>query len=275
MCEMEKRLLFPGCLVLARFQDYELATKAVLKRLGIELVDMQEFCCCSSSIVPSVSDDWINLSAYNLGLAEARGQDIVTICGSCTRTLKLANQALESDKQLLEKVNRRLAEVGAGYRGTVKVNHLIEVLDEKRVLIEKLKKKSLDYRVALTHPCNVVRPSAVVKFDDPWEPQKMREVLQAAGVEVVDYALEDRCCGSTLLMVNEELALDAGKLLSAIKAGADAMVVACGNCYMLLERYQHKMREKNPDVSLPVMFLPQVLGEALALSPEEMGMELA
>ncbi len=269
---MEKRLLFPGCLVFARFQEYELAAKAVLKRLGIELVDMDGFSCCSSSIVPPFSSDWINLPAYNLALAESRRLDIVTLCGSCTRSLRLTQQQLAGDAVQLEEVNRRLAEVGLEYHGSAGVSHIIEILAGRLDKIAAGATRPPGYRVALSHPCNVIRPSAALRFDDPWKPRKMRDIVEAAGATLVDYDLEFECCGATLMMVDEEWATRAAraKLHSALDAGADLMVVSCGNCFLSLGRMQDRLGPDEPE--LPVMFLPQLVGLALGIGKEALGL---
>ena len=274
---MEKKLLFPGCLILTHFQAYELSAKAVLARLEIDLVDMDEFSCCGSSIVPSFSDKWINLPAYNLALAEARGLDIVTLCGSCTRTLKQAQQLLAGDERLKASVNAKLAELGMGlaYKGTAKVSHIIEVLSGRMEEIAAAVTSRLDLRVALSHPCNVIRPGGIAQFDDPWKPQKMREIVTLTGANVVDYGMEYECCGSTLMMSDEAAALEAarGKLASAMSAGAQFLIVSCGNCYLLLQGMQEKVRQAHPEISLPLMFLPQLLGLSFGMSGSELGLK--
>ncbi|MFB0506609.1 MAG: heterodisulfide reductase-related iron-sulfur binding cluster [Thermodesulfobacteriota bacterium] len=45
---MERMILYAGCLVLSRFHEYELASRQILHRLGIEALDIEEFCCCGS-----------------------------------------------------------------------------------------------------------------------------------------------------------------------------------------------------------------------------------
>ena len=54
---MERMILYPGCLVLSRFHEYEMVSRRVLRKLGIEVLDMEEFCCCGSSLVSGVRDD--------------------------------------------------------------------------------------------------------------------------------------------------------------------------------------------------------------------------
>ena len=94
---MELELAFyPGCLVLQRMPEYELATRAVLRALGIELAIVQQAACCGSPVVESFSADWVHLAAYNLALVERMGHDtVVTVCGGCTNTLTRAARALQ------------------------------------------------------------------------------------------------------------------------------------------------------------------------------------
>ncbi|WP_456474002.1 CoB--CoM heterodisulfide reductase iron-sulfur subunit B family protein [Candidatus Pyrohabitans sp.] len=269
-----ERLLYLGCMVYNRFPDYELSAKAVLSRIGFRLRDFHEFACCSSTFIPSLSDDWIYLAAYNLALAEKRGMDIISLCGTCTSTLKRTNLVLQ-DEGLLRKVNSRLNEVGLSYSGGVRVNHLLEVLREKEEEIGALVTHPLRLKVALQHPCNVFRPSEVARFDSPSSPKAMREIAVLTGAEVVDYAGEYECCGSTLLLTSEALGISAGsnKLASARKAGAQAMVVACGNCAYLFDRYKERMK-KSMDTELPTLFLTQLLGLAFGLGRKELGLNI-
>jgi len=273
---VERRLLFSGCLILTHFQAYELAAKSVLPHVGIELADMEEFTCCGSTIFPSFSEEWIYLTAYNLALAESQGFDIVTLCGSCTRTLKLASRTLADDDDLRVKVNKRLSELGLRFEGQVKISHIIEVLAERMPAIAAEVRNPLDLNVALSHPCNVVRPSELMQFDDPWQPQKMREIVKLTGATVVDYPLEYECCGSTLSLSQELQALEAAKakLRSALEAGAERLIVSCGNCYLSLAGNQQKIRQTDPEIDLPLLFLPQLLGLAFGIPEKELGLEL-
>ena len=122
---MEKMILYPGCLVLSRFHEYELASRQILSKLGIETLDMEEFCCCGSSLVSGVRDDWINLPTYSLARAERLGMDIITLCGSCTNTFLRANFYLEKDPNLLERTNSRLERLDLGYAGRTQVRHIV------------------------------------------------------------------------------------------------------------------------------------------------------
>jgi len=269
---MERMVLYPGCLVLSRFHEYETASRRILKKLGIEVLDMEEFCCCGSSLVPGVRDDWINLPAYSLARAESLGVDILTLCGSCTNTFLRTNLLLEREPQFLERANSCLEKLGLRYNGRTEVRHILEILADGVDEIRESVVNPLNLKVALSHPCQIMRPSEIVGKQNPLNFKAMREIVTALGAEVVDYPEEQDCCGSAVLLCNKAMALEVGrrKLESAMKAGAEMVSVCCGNCLLLLDRHQSQMELKNEEKRIPVVSLPQIIGLALGFPRDEM-----
>lgn len=266
-----KVVIYPGCMVLARFQDYELASRKVLETLGCEIANMHEFCCCGASLLPGVTGNWVNLSAYNLALAEKAGAHIITLCGNCTNNFKRTNLYFERDPEIRRKIRATLSKLGLDYSGKVKIYHLIEIFDQRLRDIQELVKSKLKLKVALTHPCQVFRPKEITGIqDDPVEPKNMRQIVESLGCEVIEYDGEYECCGATALLFDEELAISHGRArLEAVKAsGADVVCVACGNSFFLLDRYQDKMGLVNPESKIPVVSLSQLAGLSLGCSEE-------
>jgi heterodisulfide reductase subunit B len=260
---------FPGCLVLQRMPQYEKAAKRALRELDIHLEDIPHAACCGAPL-ESFTDKWLYLAAYNLSLAEGMGLDILTLCGNCTNTLLRAKVALV-DPSLRHQVNERLYKIGLHIEGKTTVRHLVQVLSEHlEVLREKIKNR-LSTKVALTHPCQAFRPHEILGFDDPLQPQAMRRIVELTGAEVIGYEGEYDCCGSTLYLVDEELALEAGQRKLSSAAEADVLVDACGNCQLLLERFQGHIRQRTPGSKMPVLTLPQLLGLAMDVDPAELG----
>jgi len=270
---MERMILYPGCLVLSRFHEYELASRRILRKLGIEALDMEEFCCCGSSLVPGVRDDWINLPAYSLAQGERLGVGIVTLCGSCTNTFLRANFYLEKDPNLLERTNSRLERLDLCYAGRTQVRHIVELLVDRLEAIRESVVRPLNFNVALSHPCQIMRPSEILPEQDTLSFQAMRGIVSALGAEVVDYPEERGCCGSTILLFDRGMALEVGKrkLESAIEGGAEMISVCCGNCLLLLDRYQSQMELKNGGKRMPLISLPQLIGLAFDFPQDEMG----
>jgi heterodisulfide reductase subunit B len=266
---LERMALFPGCLVLQRMPQYEKATKEVLGVIGIQVENMPQAACCGAPL-ESFSDRWLRFAAYDLSLAERMGLDVVTLCGNCTNTLLRANVALE-DPSLRREVNAMLSKMGLLYEGKTTVKHLVQLLVERLDELRVRMTRSLPLRVAVTHPCQVFRPHEVTSFDDPLEPQAMRQIVALTGAEVVDYVAEHDCCGSTLYLADEELGLEAGRRKLAAAASADVLVDACGNCQLLLERFRGFLGNSQERSKLVTLTLPQLLGLAMGIDAADLG----
>jgi heterodisulfide reductase subunit B len=261
--------LFPGCLVLQRMPQYEKATGRVLREIGLQAENIPRAACCGAPL-ESFNDRWLFFAAYNLSLAERMGLDMLTLCGNCTNTLLRAGAALE-DTSLRLDVNRTLERIGLSYEGGVEVRHLVQLLVEHLDELRQKVSRELPIKVAVTHPCQALRPSNLARFDDPLQPQAMRRIVEAMGAEVVDYDAEHDCCGSTLYLADERLGLEAGRRKLDSAGLADVLVDACGNCHLLLERFQGLLRKGSGQGRLAVLTLPQLLGLAMGIDADDLG----
>ncbi|MDN5345418.1 MAG: heterodisulfide reductase subunit [Clostridia bacterium] len=266
----ETIILYPGCLVLYRFPEYELAAKVLLQHLGYRVTSLPETLCCGS-FLEGVTPSWVNYTAYNLALAEKVDAPVVTLCGGCTNTFRRFQQRFQADPQLREQVNTRLGQAGLALTGPVQVEHLIQVLWQRRRELQAMVTRPLPFQVNPVYPCQVYRPGEVMKFDDPLKPRTMADLVSLAGAIAVPYPGEYQCCGSSLYMIQPELALAMGKnrVAEMQASGADLAVTACGNCHLLLQRLQPQYLHGTP---FPIIFLPQLMGLALGLAPAHLGL---
>jgi len=252
--------------------EYELATRAVLRVLGIELRVVQQAVCCGSPVVESFSADWAYLAIYNLALVEQMGhRTVVTVCGGCTNTLTRAVHILQDPRGRAE-ANRRLEQIGLSVTGEVEVRHLVRLLVELEDDLRARIVRPVPIRVALTNPCQAFRPSEVMGFDDPMRPQGMRRLVELAGARVVEYGGEDECCGATLYLAEPDLALAAGRRKLEATQGADFLLHSCGNCQLLLRRFQRLIIQDEAGLRRRTLLLPQLIGLALGLPEEELGL---
>ena len=256
--------------------EYELATRAVLKALGIELKIVQQATCCGAPVVESFTGDWLYLSAYNLAQVERMGRStVITLCGSCTNGLTRTVHALQ-DAEVRAEANRRLELLGLSVTGQVVVKHLVRLLAEKEEELRSLLVRPLSFRVALTNPCQVFRPGGVmgVSGDDAMKPHVMRRLVELTGAEIVEYGGEDECCGATLYLAAPKLSLAAGrrKLEATHQHGADLLLHGCGNSQLLLRNFQHVIIRDAPELRQRALFLPQLIGLAMGLPEKELGL---
>ena len=249
--------------------QYEKATIRVLRELDIRLENIPGAACCGAPL-ESFTDRWRYLAIYDLALAEQMGRDVVTLCGNCANTLSRAKADMV-DPGLRAQVNQALERLGLRFSGVAEVKHLIRLLSEHLDELREKVTRQLPLRVAVTHPCQAIRPSEVMGFDDPLQPEAMRRIVELTGAEIVDYEAEHDCCGSTLYLVDERLGLEAGRRKLSSAGGADVLVDACGNCQLLLERFQGLQIQTTERERIAVLTVPQLLGLAMGAAAEELG----
>ena len=277
-----KYALYLGCTVPVRNMNYELSTRKVAERLGIEFVDSDQFGCCGYPMKGVDHRTALLMAARNLVVAQELGLDICSLCTACSGTLTEASMSLNEDEALREEVNRELEKAtGKRYQGQVKVRHIARVLYEGVGLAglrDQVKVSLKDFKFGAQYGCHYLKPSEVFEgFDDPEAPRTLDELIGVTGAEAVDYNAKLQCCGGGLLAVDEEvaLAMPQAKLQELAQAGADAMVLVCPFCDIMYEYNQRRvMRNVDARFQLPVLFYPQVLGLAMGMSAEELGFSL-
>ncbi|RLI30900.1 disulfide reductase [Candidatus Bathyarchaeota archaeon] len=270
---MSRYALFLGCTIPARLNSYDLSSRRVAEALGIELVDLEGAGCCGTPDMESLDHTMAAaMAAWNLSLAEEQGLDIVVLCNGCHEVLRKYNVMLKQDSKLLKEVNEILSKVGREYEGTVEVKHYVKVLYDDigpDKIRQMLKKPFKGLRAAVHYGCHMLRPSELIQFDDPENPHILDDLVNATGAVSVDYPDKLECCGAPILAVNEELSNSIAKYKVQIaRKYADVMITACPFCFMQYEGCQVTGWEGE---QLPVLHYPQLLGLALGMEFEELG----
>ena len=266
---------FVGCTTLARLEGYELSTRRVAERLGVELVDMPGSSCCGTTYLETLDHKTaLAVAARNICIAEEMGLDIVTICNGCTEVLTKANKALKEDPELRGEVNEVLTDTGREFQGTIEVKHFVKMLKED-ISLDKIKvvvsRPFKGLRVAAHYGCHMLRPSDVMLYDDPEAPTTLDELIDVTGAQSVAYPRKLECCTAPIMGIREDVTWGVGlEKVENVKKYADIMVTACPFCYITYERCQ-MMAEEPPGV--PVVHYPQLLGLAMGLDYEELGLD--
>ena len=269
--------LFMGCSVPANYPNYESAMILVAKKFGIELEYMEGVACCGSPNLRAIDHmGWLTVNARTLAIADQNGNDIVTPCNGCFGSLKDVHHILKHDEGAAKEVNKRLKKDGLEFKGISTPRHFIEVLYTD-IGIQEIKSKitnPLDgVGIAIHYGCHLLRPVDVTEF----EPEVLDELVEATGATVVEYPLWKQCCGATVLPVNEPLGirLARDKLKSMKESGASFSIVVCPACGNQLDLQQLGLKETyKEEYNLPVLFYPQILGLALGLDEEEVGLSM-
>ena len=272
-------LYYPGCSLTGTAREYDLATRAMMEALGVSLTELEDWTCCGPSAAEACSELLsLALPAINLAIAETmdKTEDVLVPCSACYLNLKKANEVMRSDEKTRARVNTVLAEKELILEGSVAVRHLLDVLttDIGAEAVQIQVKTDLSHlTIAPYYGCQCLRPYAV--FDDPEEPRSMEPLIRATGAHVHPWQMGAKCCGASHMNTKMPVALELVHAILQAAKGADAIVTVCPMCQMNLEAYQDKINRRYGDVSsVTILYLPQLLGMALGLSDEALGLGL-
>ena len=269
-----KYLFYPGCSAEGSALEYLKSTLAVLQALGVEVQELDDWTCCGASVASVMSELLgLVLPARNLALAEeqAEGMDILAICSACYTNFRRTGEAA-ARPATLRKINQALEVEGLTYRGKARARHLMDVLATDigaEAIGSRVRRPLTGLTVAPYYGCQTVRPYS--PFDDQERPTSMVAILEALGAAVHDHPRQAHCCGTSLLMTKPEVGLHmAGTVLEAC-IPADCIATVCPMCHMNLDSYQEgASRAVGKELSIPVVFLPQLMGLAFGLAEKDM-----
>ncbi len=292
--------LFIGCTVPARARHYELSVRRVAEVFGIELIDLPDFTCCGFPLGSVDTRTSILMAARNLSVAEegigetGKGREgerekgnslaplnIATMCNACASILSEANWLMENDSRVRNYIESDLAQLGRKYEGTVQVKHFARILYED-IGIDRLKasvnRDLSDLEFASHYGCHYLKPSEFYGgFDAAEDPKSLDMLVSAAGASPADYENKRQCCGGGLLAIDEQISLQMSrdKLEHIKESGADAINLVCPFCSVMYDDSQRRIeRTFGAEYSIPVLYYPQILGLAVGLEPEELGLRM-
>ncbi len=279
--DMKTYSLFIGCNIPARARSYESASRAVLERFGVGLVDSREFTCCGYPLRNVDQGAFLLSAARNLALANRMGHDMMVLCSCCFGSLKAAQHMLGRNATARRDVERILREEGLQYDGGVHIKHLLSVLYHD-IGLEALKKQVShpfpELKIAAHYGCHALRPSHVTEFDDPVEPRIFEDLVEITGAQSVEWDTKLDCCGAPLLGINDALSLDLtrNKMTKAVEAGVDFLCTACPYCQLQFETARHRGIAGNGEGSTTVASLlyPQLLGRSMGIENRRLELDM-
>ena len=286
---------FPGCSLKGTGRAYEESLLPVLKALGVELEELDDWNCCGATAYMAVDEvKACVMASRNLAIAEKAGhQELLAPCSACYLVLNKTKHYLHESPAVEAVVQKALHQGNLTYSGNTPVRHPLDVL-VNNVGIDAIKKRVTQplngLKVAPYYGCQIVRPYAT--FDDQYNPTTMDRLLEAIGCTMVTYPLKTRCCGGSLTGTLPEPGLLCAYVLlkEAITRGADVISTVCPLCQFNLDCYQDKMVSKwgdetipdprnpgaripvGPQLKMPVVFFTQLIGLAFGLSEKELGL---
>ncbi len=266
---------YPGCSLEGLAAEYDLSTRTVCKALGLQLVELEDWNCCGSTPA-SFYDPMLSatLAGRNLVLTQKAGlETVMTPCPGCLKALKGAIKAHAFGPEAFEKA------LGLPYAGRVRAVSVLQLLYETvgpELLAQAVQRPLDGVSVVPYYGCLLTRPQASAQFDDPENPVSMDLLLKSLGCTVPDFPFKTECCGATSGITRSDVvARLSGRLLDmAQRLGADAIVVACPLCQQNLDLRQAQAEKAlGRRFNLPVLYLTQVIGWALGLAEEDLGLD--
>lgn len=261
---------YPGCSLHSTASEYAASTETVFEALGVKLAELPDWNCCGATSGHSLSGFLTHaLPLRNLILAEAEGLDLVVPCAACYNTLRQTQYFMSQGSEEAVRLGGEVAAiVGRSYKGSIRVRHIIDVLNDPAVLElikANLRRPLTDMKLAAYYGCLLTRPPKIVSFEaNPEQPQLMDNLLQKLGATTVAWTHKTECCGASLAISQPDLVarLVAKIINAARRAGAQAIVTACPLCQTNLDSRQ------KPGESMPIFFLTEMVGLALGLPAE-------
>jgi heterodisulfide reductase subunit B len=271
---MQSYLYFPGCSLRTVARDFDSSAKACARALGFDLKEMQGQLCCGA-VMSNVDDNLMGKAGPNRILARAReeGDTLVTLCAGCYNVLKRTGLHAKLSPGSQKTINDFNEET---FDGGVDVVHFLEILRD-RVGFENVgravKAPLTGLRVGAYYGCLLLRPFGEMKFDDPNRPSILENLLLRLGCTPIDYPARTDCCGSYLGVSSLGTIQPIPRAIteSARSCGSQVLAVSCPLCKYNLESGQ--LRETDSSEILPVLYFTQLLGLALGLDPEQLGLD--
>jgi heterodisulfide reductase subunit B len=271
---------FPGCSCSSEggAKAYDWSMRAVSKVLDFELKELEDWNCCGST--PSGSVDELGafcLASRDLAIAEKNGLDMVTPCSACYVIFNRTNAYLKQYPHLKAQVDEALSAGDLKYSGAVRVRHTLDIITTDigyDAIKTKVKKPLNGLKIAPYYGCQVVRPD--FGFDHPESPQSLEKLIVSLGGEPTPFPLKTHCCGGSLIISEEDIALDlTHKILeSAASNNADCLVTVCPLCQTNLDAYQDRVNKNfKTNYRLPILFFTQLMGIAFGLNEKELGLK--
>lgn len=256
---------YPGCTLRTKAKDLDAYARASAKALGFELEEIENWQCCGG-VYPLGSDEIATKlsSVRALNEAKEKGQDLVTLCSACHHVIKRVNDDMRNVEDIRTRANNYM-QLDEPYAGETNVLHYLEVLRD-RVGFDELKKKVVNplkgRKIGAYYGCLLLRPSTVLAFDDPENPQIIEDFIRAIGAEPVVYPYRNECCGCYISLKEKEMSgrMSCNIVDSAAGAGAEMLITACPLCMYNLN--------KSGSGKIPVYYFTELLAEALGVKEE-------
>lgn len=270
---------FPGCSHESA-AGYAQSLEAVSRAVGLELQELPGWQCCGASTFFSLDGfEAVLRVGHALALAQREGaKRIVTGCNGCYSTLRKGRKILLTDSAMLDRVRQELNTQGLVLESPAPIEHLLDVLardvtDEawKQARRQGPGTEVLQDRLAVASYYGCLFSRGPDSSDDPQHPTKLDELLRRLDFKVVEHGAKTACCGASHMLAHGQSTKELVRRIIQTMQGQGATVAAtiCPLCQFNLDSGQRGLAGK----PLPVLFVTQLVGLSLGLSPAKLGLD--
>lgn len=258
-----KYAYFPGCTLKNKAVELDESARKCAKALSAELEEIDEWQCCGGVYTTAKDEIATKLASVRaLQNAKEKGQKLVTICSACHNVIKRVNDDMKNNEYVRTRVNNYNAQEGKEpYDGQTEVIHYLELLRDE-IGFENIKKavvNPINMKVGTYYGCLLLRPSSVMKMDNPENPTILEDFVKAIGGTPVISALRNECCGAYTAITDKEIAKTRSELITSsyAKKGAEVIITACPLCMYNLK--------ENGGKEVQVVYFTELLEKALGV----------
>jgi heterodisulfide reductase subunit B len=255
---------YPGCSLHGIASAFDSSARTVLEAFGYTPVEPKGWVCCGSTPAHRLDERAaVRLPMINMQLLDQQGfREAALPCASCFSRFRVALHEWRTRPEMREMIDR---ELGGPYPDRVEVRSLLDFVVQ-RVGFDRVEQEVVrpfkGLKVACYYGCLLTRPPKVTGSVDYEYPRGMDRLMEAIGVEPVDWDMKVACCGGSLAMTRTEVVLDLGRRIidNARERGAQAIVVACPLCESNLQARQEQMHVQP---RMPIIYFTQLMAVAL------------
>ena len=253
---------YPGCTLKTKAKELDIFARKSAEALGFTLREVDEWQCCGAVYPLGADQVAAKLPAVRaLKAAGDAGRHLVTLCSACHHVLKRVNDDAANNKEFQNTLKTYDADLE--YTGGTRVLHFLEVLQEFvgfDNLRDKVVNPLLGRKIGAYYGCMLLRPSAVMEFDDAENPSIIESFIESLGATPVKFPRRNECCGGYISLKNKDAA---GKMCrnildDAARCGAEELIAACPLCV-------YNVKKQGGEQAVSIVYFTEILAEALSL----------
>jgi heterodisulfide reductase subunit B len=247
---------FPGCSLATTAKENNASLFHFADRMGIELVELDDWNCCGSSSAHSINSELADqLAMRNLSLAP-QGRPLLIACPSCNLRLQHAQMKLNTNANARHTYRELF---GREADPNLTILHFFDLLDRMdwKQINNQSDKCLKGLKFAPYYGCMLARPPAMRRHKNYHG--IMERIITGLGATALSWGYASRCCGTFLSVVRPDVVAPMVHQIvgDAKRNDADGIVTACAMCHLNLEL------RSDPGNTLPIFHFSEILALAM------------